>query len=45
MIKGERAGETESAVENYRTAASRTTSVPEQQYLLTRAARLRSSPA
>lgn len=33
-------GDYESAVKNYRIAASRTTSVPEQNYLMTQAARL-----
>jgi RNA polymerase sigma factor (sigma-70 family) len=36
----EMAGDREAAIDDYRTAASRTTSVPEQQYLLMRAARL-----
>ncbi len=36
----ERAGDTEAAVAEYRTAADRTTSVPEQHYLTTQAARL-----
>jgi len=36
----EMAGDTEAAVANYRAAAARTTSTPEQQYLATRAARL-----
>lgn len=36
----EMAGDRESAAAEYRTAAARTNSVPEQQYLLTRAARL-----
>jgi predicted RNA polymerase sigma factor len=34
-------GQVEAAVEQYRTAAERTTSVPERNYLITRAARLR----
>jgi hypothetical protein len=34
------AGEGNAAIAEYRTAASRTTSVPEQHYLLTQAARL-----
>jgi RNA polymerase sigma factor (sigma-70 family) len=37
----EMAGETESAVTHYRRAAARTTSLPEQRYLATQAARLR----
>jgi predicted RNA polymerase sigma factor len=37
----ERAGENEAAVELYGKAASRTTSVPERNYLLMKAARLR----
>jgi predicted RNA polymerase sigma factor len=37
----ERAGDTESAVAHYRSAAARTTSLPEQRYLATQAARLR----
>jgi predicted RNA polymerase sigma factor len=36
----ERAGETQAAVADYRAAAQRTTSAPEQQYLLKQAARL-----
>jgi predicted RNA polymerase sigma factor len=36
----EMAGRTEEAVAEYRTAAERTTSLPEQRYLLTQAARL-----
>jgi RNA polymerase sigma factor (sigma-70 family) len=36
----ERAGELDAAIDEYRTAAARTTSVPEQNYLTTRAARL-----
>ena len=36
----EMAGDTEAVVANYRAAAARTTSTPEQQYLATRAARL-----
>ena len=36
----ERAGDIESAVRHYRAAAARTTSVPEQRYLTTQAARL-----
>jgi predicted RNA polymerase sigma factor len=37
----EMAGETEAAVTHYRRAAARTTSLPEQRYLATQAARLR----
>jgi RNA polymerase sigma factor (sigma-70 family) len=37
----EMAGDTESAVEHYRAAAGRTTSVPEQRYLAMKAARLK----
>jgi len=37
----ERAGDPEAAVAHYQSAAGRTTSVPEQRYLLTQAARLR----
>ena len=37
----EMAGEVAAAIADYRTAASRTTSLPEQHYLLTQAARLR----
>jgi predicted RNA polymerase sigma factor len=37
----EMAGDTEAAVAHYRAAASRTTSIPEQHYLTTQAARLR----
>jgi predicted RNA polymerase sigma factor len=37
----EMAGETEAAMAHYRSAASRTTSLPEQRYLTTQAARLR----
>ncbi len=36
----ERAGDHEAAITHYRTAASRTTSIPEQRYLIARAARL-----
>jgi predicted RNA polymerase sigma factor len=36
----ERAGEPEAAIEHYRRAAGRTTSIPERSYLLTQAARL-----
>jgi hypothetical protein len=35
------AGDTDAAVALYRSAASRTTSLPEQRYLATQAARLR----
>ena len=37
----EMAGDTDAALAHYRAAANRTTSIPEQQYLATRAARLR----
>ena len=37
----ERAGDREAAIASYELAASRTTSLPEQRYLLARAARLR----
>ena len=37
------AGETEMAIGEYEAAANRTASLPEQQYLLTQAARLRES--
>jgi len=37
----EMAGDTSSAITHYRAAAARTTSIPEQQYLTTQAARLR----
>ncbi|MFP2926576.1 RNA polymerase sigma factor [Pyxidicoccus sp. 3LG] len=40
----ERAGDRESAIEHYRKAAGRTTSIPERDYLLTQAARLRDTP-
>jgi predicted RNA polymerase sigma factor len=36
----ERSGDTAAAIAHYRTAAARTTSAPERQYLTTRAARL-----
>ncbi len=36
----ERAGDHERAIAHYRTAAERTTSIPERNYLLTKAARL-----
>lgn len=39
----EMAGETEAALEHYRAAANRTTSLPEQRYLTARAARLNGS--
>lgn len=39
----EMAGDREGAVENYRAAAERTTSLPERNYLLALAARLASS--
>jgi predicted RNA polymerase sigma factor len=39
----EMAGDTEGALAHYRAAASRTTSLPEQRYLATRAARLRAA--
>ena len=39
----ELAGDTEAALAHYRAAAARTTSLPEQRYLATRAARLKSS--
>jgi RNA polymerase sigma factor (sigma-70 family) len=41
----EMAGETESAIVRYRTAAGRTTSLPERNYLLTQAAKLSESRA
>jgi predicted RNA polymerase sigma factor len=37
----EMAGDTNGAIEHYRAAAKRTTSLPEQRYLATRAARLK----
>ena len=37
----ELAGDTDAAIADYEAAAGRTTSVPEQQYLTTQAARLR----
>lgn len=40
----EMAGDRQAAVEEYRAAAGRTTSVPERDYLMLRAARLASSP-
>jgi RNA polymerase sigma factor (sigma-70 family) len=40
----ERMGDDETAVRHYRIAASRTTSIPEQKYLMAQAARLRESP-
>jgi predicted RNA polymerase sigma factor len=39
----EMAGDVATAVKHYQAAASRTTSVPEQHYLTTRAARLRAT--
>jgi predicted RNA polymerase sigma factor len=36
----ERAGDTKAAAEHYRIAAGKTASIPEQRYLLTRAASL-----
>ena len=39
----EMAGDPASAIEHYRAAATRTTSIPEQQYLTTQAARLRAA--
>jgi hypothetical protein len=39
------AGDTDAAVEHYRTAARLTTNLPEQRYLTTRAARLRAHDA
>ncbi len=41
----ELAGDYEAAIANYRTAAGRTTSLPERNYLMTQAARLRESAA
>jgi RNA polymerase sigma factor (sigma-70 family) len=41
----EMAGDTQAAMAHYRTAAARTTSIPEQQYLTTQAARLRAGTA
>lgn len=38
-------GDTERAVRHYRAAAARTTSLPEQHYLVRKAARLRNHPA
>ncbi|MEP7124552.1 MAG: sigma-70 family RNA polymerase sigma factor [Byssovorax sp.] len=40
----ERSGDHEGAIEGYRRAAQRTTSIPEQNYLLTQAARLNEAP-
>jgi hypothetical protein len=37
-------GDTEAAITHYRSAANRTTSVPEQHYLTRQAARLRTRP-
>ena len=39
----ERAGDTDAAIEHYIAAAARTTNLPEQQYLTTRAAHLRTA--
>jgi hypothetical protein len=39
------AGDTQAAMAHYRAAAARTTSIPEQQYLTTQAARLRAGTA
>ena len=41
----EMAGDTQAAMAHYRAAAARTTSIPEQQYLTTQAARLRAQTA
>jgi len=41
----EMAGDTQAAMAHYRAAAARTTSIPEQQYLTTQAARLRAETA
>ena len=41
----EMAGDTQAAMAHYRAAAARTTSIPEQQYLTTQAARLRAGTA
>jgi len=41
----EMAGDTQAAMAHYRAAAARTTSIPEQQYLTTKAARLRAQTA
>src|SRR5215813_7584871 len=41
----EMAGDTQAAMAHYRAAAARTTSIPEQQYLTTQAARLRAGAA
>lgn len=41
----EPAGDYPGAIEDYRTAANRTTSLPERNYLMTQAAKLRESPA
>ena len=40
----EMAGDTDAAIADYRAAAARTTSIPEQHYLTTQAARLRQEP-
>jgi hypothetical protein len=39
------AGDTQAAMAHYRAAAARTTSIPEQRYLTTQAARLRAGTA
>ncbi|HEX6684038.1 MAG TPA: hypothetical protein VF062_14640 [Candidatus Limnocylindrales bacterium] len=39
----EMAGDADAAIEHYRTAAARTASLPDKQYLTTRAARLRAA--
>jgi predicted RNA polymerase sigma factor len=39
----ERAGDRERAIEHYRAAAERTASIPERNYLTTKAARLRNA--
>jgi hypothetical protein len=41
----EMAGDTQAAMAHYRAAAARTTSIPEQRYLTTQAARLRAETA
>jgi predicted RNA polymerase sigma factor len=41
----EMAGDTQAAMAHYRAAAARTTSIPEQRYLTTQAARLRAEAA
>jgi predicted RNA polymerase sigma factor len=40
----EKAGDRERAIAHYRAAAERTTSIPERNYLVTRAARLATGP-